>query len=89
MGRLDFPDSEHRMIRRSPGVQAAVAALAEEVRAAAGALAGDPDGYEASELRVGTDRVRVDVYPVTEAAFEAEAESSPLMQLQGQQGPVL
>ncbi|ASR85615.1 hypothetical protein SEA_AMGINE_14 [Mycobacterium phage Amgine] len=85
---LDLPFSEHRKIRKLPGVKAECEKIARELAAKAGALAGDPDGYEV-EVSDDKDRVRVHVRAESGKAIRAEAKTAPLMQLSAEQGPRL
>lgn len=77
--------ADHNAIRTSPEIQAWVRQEAEQIAAAAGGLAGDPDGYE-TDMMVGTDRCRVRVRPRTPKARRAEAKTAPLMQIIASRG---
>lgn len=86
MGRLEFPISEHRKIRRSAGVRAACRKIANEVAQRAESIADAPNGYGVEES-VGSDRVRVNVYAQTGEAVRAETKSAPLLQAATQTRP--
>lgn len=93
MGRLSIPIREHNKIRTSPGVVAAVRKIADEIadEATQRYNAGDGGedigkGYYATDMTVGTDRVRAHVWP-TDTAVHEEREHAYLMQIVAAQGP--
>lgn len=101
MGRLDIPFSDHREIRRSAGVKAELAKIADEIADdAAGRIYWDRDRRPSDEeanagapygtdMVVGSDRARAHVWPRTGAAINAEASHAPLMQIAAERGAVV
>jgi hypothetical protein len=85
MSRLDMPISEHRKIRRSRDVQAALTAIAERVAAEAGSAADTPGGYS-TDIKTYTDRARAHVWPKSFAAIRAENKDAHLMGIAGREG---
>lgn len=83
---LDMPYSEHRKIRTSKGVQAAIKAIAADAAKRAGEIAGDPTGYGIDHT-VGSDRARAHVWAKSGPAKRAEAKSAPLMQIAAESAP--
>jgi len=85
MSRLDMPISEHRKIRNSPDVRAALLAIAEKVAAEAGNAADAEGGYGTS-VRGFPDRARAHVWPKSFAAIRAENKDAHLMGIAGREG---
>lgn len=85
MGRLNFPNSEHRKIRRSAAIQAELRKIAQGIAAKADLRAGDPDGY-GTDMTIGTDRARAHVWPQTRKARNSEAKHAHIMGIMGDIG---
>lgn len=85
MGRLNFPNSEHRKIRRSAAIQAELRKIARGIAAKADLRAGDPDGY-GTDMTIGTDRARAHVWPQTRKARNSEAKHAHIMGIMGDIG---
>lgn len=85
MGRIEIPLSDHRKIRRSV-TRATAVSVATRIAAKAEGIAGDGAEYGV-EADVGTDRVRVNVWPKNAEAIRAEAKSAPLLQAAMQTKP--
>lgn len=79
---LEIPMEDYRAIRTSPDMKAALEDEARAIAAQADALAGVPGGY-ATELTVGTDRARANVWPEKPKAVRAEIKTAPLLQVVG------
>lgn len=85
MGRLEFPISEHRAIRKSKAIQAELKSIAKRIASQAGMRAGVSDGYS-TDMTVGSDRARAHVWPSSREAIRAENKSAPLMGIVGDRG---
>lgn len=85
MGRLNFPNSEHRKIRRSAAIQSELRKIAKSIAGQADMRAGDADGY-GNDLTVGSDRARAHVWPQTRKARNSEAKHAHLMGVMGDRG---
>lgn len=85
MGRLSIPISDHNAIRRSAGVKAELASIAERIADQAGQLADDPGGY-GTDMTVGSDRARAHVWPESGPALGSETKHAHLMKIVGDMG---
>lgn len=93
MAGLKLTPREYYKIRRSPGVQRALAKLAAELADDANSRAGIADGYVSvsevapnPDLTVGNDTARAHVWAKSGEAIRAERRDSPLMQLAAEGG---